>query len=248
MTTLVMPQGATPSPDPVHTPNGPIRYVAIRANLLPRELVQDRRSGVVKRRIVMGLAAVVAVIAVLYGLTLWGTAGARHDLSQAHKQNAALEAQQQKYQPLTAAQTQSAAINDALHKLMVGDLSWKDMLTTLRDAAPKGLKVDSVAGTITIGAGSAVNSGFSASGPGIGALNTTGQPPAGTLNITGSAPDKDTVAAYAAALGKVTGLAAPYPTNVTTTGPGVTFAISAVITTDALGGRYSTKSTSPGGN
>ena len=248
MTTLVMPQGATPSPDPVHTPNGPIRYVAIRANLLPDELVQDRRAGVVKRRIVIGLAAVVAVMAVLYGLTLWSTASARHDLSQARRQNTALLNQQQKYKPLMDAQSQATQINTALTKLMSGDLQWTQLLGTLRSTAPRGVKIDSVAGTITIGAGSVLNSSVSGQGPGIGALNTTGVPPAGTLNITGSANNKDTVAAYVAALSQVTGLVTPYPTSVTTTGSSVAFAISAVITTDALGGRYNTKSTSPGGN
>jgi len=242
MTTLVMPHGPTPSPEPVHTPSGPIRYVAVRANLLPDELVTSRRSGALKHRVLAGLGAVLAIMIVWYGITLWGTSSARHDLSTARNQNKTMQAQQTKYDKLVQAQQQTTAIKGALAQLMAGDLQWKDMLASLRGAAPHGVKIDSISGTTGVAANATT------SGAGIGVFNTTGKANVGTLTITGTAPNKDQVAAYVDALGGVQGVAAVYPTSATTAGSGVSFAISALITSDALGGRFSTQSASSGGN
>ena len=242
MTTLVMPHGPTPSPEPVHTPSGPIRYVAVRANLLPDELVTSRRSGALKRRLLAGLGALLALLVLWYGLSAWATSSARHDLSKAQQQSTALQQQQTKYQPVVAAQQQSAEITAALGKLMVGDLSWKDMLTTLRNSARHTVQLDSITGTMTSGAAATQ----STADPGLSLLNRSGQQEVGTLTIAGTAPDKNTVAAYVDALGKVKGLAAAFPASVTTTDSGVTFSVNVIITTGALGGRYSPQAT--GGN
>jgi Tfp pilus assembly protein PilN len=244
MTTLVMPHGPTPSPEPVHTPSGPIRYVAVRANLLPDELVNSRRSGALKHRVFAGLAAVLAIMLVWYGITLWGTSSAKHDLSKARHQNAAMVSQQAKYNELVNAQQTSTAIKSALAQLMAGDLQWKDMLAALRSAAPHGVKIDSISGTT----GAAAGSSTGMTGPGLGVFNTTGKDEVGTLNITGTAANKDQVAGYVDSLATVKGLTAVYPTSATTAGSGVSFAISALITSDALGGRFSSQSAISGGN
>lgn len=245
MTTLVMPHGPTPSPEPVHTASGPIRYVAVRANLLPDELVTSRRSGALKHRIAAGLGAVLAVMIAWYGITLWGTSSARHDLSKAKQQYTIMQAQQGKYQELVHAQQQSTAIKGALAKIMSGDLQWKDMLASLRGAAPHGVKIDSISGTT---GSAAAGSNAGTNGAGLGVLNTTGKAQVGTLTITGTAPNKDQVAAFVDSLSAVTGITAVYPTSATTAGSGVSFAISALITSDALGGRFSSQSASSGGN
>jgi len=245
MTTLVMPHGPTPSPEPVHTPSGPIRYVAVRANLLPDELVNRRRTGALKHRVFAGLGAVLALMLVWYGITLWGTSSAKHDLSKARNQNAAMQSQQVKFKDLVSAQQTSTAIKSALAQLMAGDLQWKDMLASLRSVAPNGVKIDSISGTTGAAAGSASTS---VAGPGLGVFNTTGKDQVGTLNITGTAANKDEVAGYVDSLATVQGLTAVYPTSATTAGSGVSFAISALITSDALGGRFSSQSASSGGN
>jgi Tfp pilus assembly protein PilN len=244
MTTLVMPHGPTPSPEPVHTPSGPIRYVAVRANLLPDELVNSRRSGALKHRVFAGLGAVLAVMLVWYGITLWGTSSAKHDLSKAKQQNTAMVTQQSKYDDLVRTQQASTGIKSALAQLMAGDLQWKNMLASLRSVAPKGVKIDSISGTTGAAAGSATGG----TGPGLGVFNTTGKDEVGTLSITGTAANKDEVAGYVDSLATVKGLTAIYPTSATTAGSGVSFAISALITSDALGGRFSSQSASSGGN
>lgn len=242
MTTLVMPHGPAPSHHPVHTPSGPIRYVAIRANLLPEELVVNRRSGVLKRRLLAGLGALLALLVIWYGFSVWATSSAHHDLSKEQQQSSALQRQQQKYQPVVTAQEQSAEITGALTELMTGDLSWKNMLTTLGNNARHGVHLDSISGTMTSGAAATQPS----ADPGLSVLNSSGKQEVGTLTIAGTAPDKNTVAAYVDALGKVKGLGAAFPASVTTTDSGVSFSVNVIITTDALGGRYLPQST--GGN
>ena len=78
-------------------------------------------------------------------------------------------------------------------------------------------------------------------------LNETCTPAVGQLTVSGTAPDKRTVAAYADELATVKGLAAPLVSTVQVQQHGVTFTVTAVSTSDALGGRYAAPTTSPTG-
>jgi Tfp pilus assembly protein PilN len=249
MTALATGRSPSPSPGNSYTPAAPARYLDIRADLLPHELVLDRRVARVKRRAVIALVLVVLLLGAWYALARWSTAGDRDDLRSAQQLNAQLLAEQQKYQPLVDAQNQTTAINNALKQLMVGDLSWTDMLITLRAKAPNGVQIGSVTGTITSGAATANNSSTNG---GLSILNESGKPEVGTLTINGSAADKNQVAAYVDSLGKVSGLASPFPASVTSTGNRVSFSVQVIITSDALGGRYADTPTgspsSSGGN
>lgn len=246
MTTLAEPHSPAPTPSVSHTPAGPVRYVAIRANLLPSELMEGRHSRRTKQRLVAGLVVLVAALAGWYLLSVWATSGARSDLTTAQLQTTQLHAEQHKYQPVVDAKNQVAAVDDALQKLMTGDLSWKDMLTTLRTKAGNGITLTSVTGTMTSGAATGSQSSSSQSS-GLGLLNSSGKPTVGTLVISGTAPSKQAVASYVNQLSEVTGLTAVLPTSVTPQGADASFSISALITTDALGGRYAA-STAGGGN
>ncbi len=143
MTTLAVPHSPTPSRNSVHTAGQP-RYVAVRANLLPEELIASRQTGTLKRRLIAALTVLLVALGAWYGFSRWATISAQHDLTKAQQQNAKLAAEQQKYQKVVQTQQAAAAINSALAKLMVGDLSWKDMLTTLRANARNGVALFSV--------------------------------------------------------------------------------------------------------
>lgn len=249
MASTFAPPVPTPSPRP--TPGaGPVRFVAVRANLLPDEIVGARQTVRVRRRVLIGLGLVVALLIGLFGLSRWETSKADSDLSQAEHDQQALQLQEGHFAKLLSSQQQVQAIQTELQRLMQGDLSWQQMLTTLRTKAPAGVQVTSVAGTITAGGGSATSSGGSASSA--VSLNQTGQATVGSLLVAGSAPDKGTVAAYADQLATVTGLTAPLVTSVNAAGRSVSFTLDVVITAQALGGRYKpagSTSTSPtGGN
>lgn len=243
MTTLAPPPAPTPAPAPRPRPVEPVlRYPAIRANLLPDEVIASRRLAELKKRIGLGLVALVGLLVLAYGFSWWQTSGARGDLSDAQHATSQLQAKQQTFTPLLKTQQDAAAIQTALHQLMVGDVQWTQMLEVLGRAAPHGVIVDSVQATMTAGAAAAGNPGQ----PGIGVLNQTGAQSVGTLAITGTAPDQKSVAAFVDSLAKVKGLAAPFPASVGSQGKGaLQYSVNVLITTQALGGRYAT--TTPGG-
>ncbi|MGN6606222.1 MAG: hypothetical protein ACTHMS_04330 [Jatrophihabitans sp.] len=224
---LADPADARPSPNS--------RLVAIRANLMPDEIVVARRTDQLRRHVIIALSALLAFLLFWYGLSWWQTNSAEDDLTSAQQQTVALQDQQHRFAPLTEAQRVSSTVAVQLHKLMTGDLSWKDMLATLRSQAGADVTLLNVTGTIISGAGASVATNTSS---GIAVLNTSGKPVVGSLTITGRASDKDAVAAYVDRLATVKGLATPYPANVTVILNGVSFTVQAVLTTDVLGGRY----------
>lgn len=230
MTATAIPTGA---PDEAELA-GPLQDVF--ANLLPEEIVAGRRLAELKRRMALGLAALVSVLILIYGFSWWQTTAAHHSLSSAKNTAAKLQVQKDKFAPLVTAQTQSATIQSALRQLMLGDLDWTQMLTALGSTAHNGLKITAIDGTLTTGAAAATsgNAGFNV-------LNQTGSQSVGSMTINGSAPDKATIASFVDALATVPGLAAPFPASVTTVAGGhqIEFSINVIITTKALGGHYS---------
>jgi Tfp pilus assembly protein PilN len=239
-TTLVPPPAAAPRQAP-----GEVRFVAIRANLMPDEVLSARQADVVRKQVVMGLIAVVVLLIGWYAMSWWQTRAANDSLAEVQRQGIALQSQQTQFTPLVHAQSEITNIRNQLQQLMVGDLSWKTMLTTLRAKAPAGVEFTSITGTVTAGAAATTTPGADG-----GLLNQTGSATVGQLTITGTAPDKRTVAAYADALSTVPGVTAPLIASVQAGARPVTFTITAVITSDALGGKYSTTAASgaTGGN
>jgi hypothetical protein len=226
-----------PRPSPIANPGGSLRFVAVRANLMPDEVIDARRTDVVRRRVVIGLGALLVLILAGFASSWLQTSSSKGDLADQQHRIQALLDQQHDYAPLVAAQAQTAAINDKLTQLMVGDVRWQNMLATIRGDAPAGVGLTSVSSQITTSA--AGNTAAAAgSAPIYSALNGTGKTPIGTLTIIGTANSKDQVAAYADKLAGETGLVTPVPTDFNSTSRPYTFTISAIVTSDALGGRY----------
>jgi Tfp pilus assembly protein PilN len=228
MATTLVPEVAAPKPDIGPEP----RFVVIRAHLVPEEVIIARRAEVVRKQVIVGLVVVVALLIGWFTLSWWQTRSANHDLAATQQQGVTLQSQEDQFSPLVHAQGDIQRIQSQLQKLMVGDLSWKTMLNTLRTHAPAGVTLTSVTGDITAGS----TSGSAATAP--NALMTGGGIAVGQLTISGAAPDKRSVAAYADALAKVAGLSAPLISSVQATTHPVLFTITAVITNEALGGRY----------
>jgi Tfp pilus assembly protein PilN len=239
-TTLVPP---TPATKP---PASGLRFVAVRADLLPDEIISARQADVVRRKVLIGLALVVALLVAWFGASWWQTSGARSDLTDQQRQAVASRNQQNEFGPLVAAQNGAQSIRTELQKLMAGDLPWKTMLTALRAQAPAGVTLTNVSATMTAGAAVAGNGG--ASTEQAATLNQSGKQEVGNLTLTGTGPDKNSVAAYADRLSRMKGLTAPLITSVVVADRTVTFTIDVIVTSDALGGRYAVATpTIPGG-
>jgi Tfp pilus assembly protein PilN len=235
MSTIILPEAPAPQPAPA-PPAEVTRFVAIRADLLPDEIVSARRVRRMMRNVAIGLAAVVALVICGYGASAWQTSSAKDSLASVQGKSTSLLHQQRLFASLVLAQSQAAAIKAELAKLMVGDLSWTEMLATLRKSAPAGTTITNVMATMTVAAADAAAGG-------IGVLNRSGKQQIGTLTISGTAPDKNAIAAYIDALSNVPGLAAAVPATVTAQGGKLLFTANVIITSDALGGRYAVPAT-----
>ena len=222
------------------------RFVAVRANLLPDEIVSARQVEVVRKQVVLGLALVVALLIAWFGFSWWQTQLANGDLDDAQHQTTALQNQQTTYGPLVNAQNQTNAIRGQLHTLLAADLPWTKMLTTIRDQAPSGVRLTGINASVSAGVPAAAPGGAATVGNG-SVLNATGQQTVGQVAVSGTAGTKSAVAAYVDKLGRVPGLTAALPSAVTTSGGVVTFTINVLITSQALGGRYAVAPVAPTG-
>jgi Tfp pilus assembly protein PilN len=245
MATTITPEVPAPRAEPNRpTPPDGVRFVAVRANLLPDEIVSARQVEVVRRQVVVGVLTVVALLVGWFALSWWQTTLAHNDLDTARHRTVALRGQQNEFAPLVQAQSQAAAIHDQLAQLMATDLPWQAMLSRLRHAAPPGVSLAGITGSMTGGPGTAAGSGGVAPGA---VLNQSGKQAVGQLTLTGSAGSKDAVAAYADSLAEAPGLTSPLITSVTGQGGRVAFTLTAIITSDALGGRFTPAASAPTG-
>ena len=234
MVTIILPEARAPRPRP--QPHADTtRFVAIYANLLPDEITDARRARHMTRMVAVGLAVLIGLLLGAYAVTAWQTSSAKDNLAAAQRKSVGLQNQEHAFGPLVAAQSRAASIKLELTKLMAGDLSWKDLLTTLRKSGTGGVTITGVTGNTTTGAASTTATDTAG---GLGILNQSGKEQVGTLTISGTAPDKNAVAAYIDTLAKVPGLAAPFPASITSQAGKLTFSASVIITSDALGGRY----------
>jgi Tfp pilus assembly protein PilN len=225
MATTMVPPTPSPKPAPADA-----RYVAVRAHLLPDEIISGRQTEVVRKQVLVALGLVAVLLVGWFALSWWQTRSANGDLGAAQAQGASLQQEQRQFAPLVTAITNTANINGQLQNLMVGDLSWNAMLTTIRQKAPSGVVLTSVDGKITSGA--AASSGTPP--PDSSVLNATGKATVGSLTLMGVAPDKRSIATYADQLATVPGLTAPLISSVQGSAHAVSFTVEVVITSDAL--------------
>jgi hypothetical protein len=231
--TTLIPPSPSPSPALARAAAGDVRFVAVRANLMPDEVIWARRTEVVRRRVLIGLGVLLVLLLGGFATAWLQTLAAKGDLSDQHHRTTALQSQQHDYAPLVAAQASTANINGKLQLLMVGDVRWQPMFATIRGDAPAGLGITSISAQITTQAAGGVPNG---------APPILGQPagvtPIGALTIVGTATNKDQVAAYAEKLGTETGVVNADVTNWNGSARPYTFTIVGVLTADALGGPY----------
>jgi hypothetical protein len=239
MSTIIMPEAAAPEP-PVDT-DETIRFVKIHANLLPVEITDARRARRFARLVVTALAGLLVLLIGWYGLAVWKTSSAKGGLASVQHKSVGLQNKVREFAPVLTAQLESAAIKSELTRLMAGDLQWKNLLASVRGANTSGMTITAVTATMT--ATAAPTAGATPSSGGLEVLNHSGKGQIGTLTITGTAPNKNSVATYVDRLAQVSGLAAAFPASITGQGVKLTFSVSVVITSAALGGRYADNAT-----
>jgi Tfp pilus assembly protein PilN len=221
--------------DPATTPQRAQRLLPIAARLLPAEIISARRARVVRTRAVTVLVAVTLLLGAWYAFAAYQAQVAKDDLDAVVAEQAALTAEQNRYADVVQTQADSKAISNRLTTLLADDVRWAGLMNTLRSAArSSGITITGMSGTLaTPGA----DAGGRTTLPGSGNKDVVG-----TLTITGRGADKDAVAQYIDKLGGIPQLTNPYLTNVTVDKKGVQFSNQVDITSQALGGRFTSGS------
>jgi Tfp pilus assembly protein PilN len=214
-------------------PDAPVRFVRIRANLLPDEIVAARRLSRLKRRMGVGIGALAVLLAAGYGYSWWQTSKAEDSLATAQFQTNDLTSKLTSFEPLIAAQTQTTQIRSELSTAMADDLQWSKLIASVSKAAGGQLVVTSFGGTISASVEASP-------------LNNSGQQIVGTLTISGNTPDYRSVASFVDTLSTLKGLAVVDPATVSGGAHGeYTFSVTVSLTTDALGGRFTVAPVAP---
>ncbi|MGI5181458.1 PilN domain-containing protein [Dactylosporangium sp. CA-152071] len=204
-----------------------MRILPIAADLLPMEITDRRRLSTVRRLVVTALAVFALLLAGWFVVAYQHTQQAYDEVDRINDTKVDLLREKAKYTEVDSIQKQRKAIADQLRLVMARDLSWSALLTSLQQAAPKGVAVQSVTGSLA-------------------QTDSTADPDVvGLITLTGTAPSKAAIAAYVDTLGKVTGIGNPFPTDATESDEGLTFTIRVDITPAALGGRFTSPSAAP---
>jgi len=233
----------TPTPtalmpiDPAVSPAQASRILPIRANLLPDEIRAGRNA---RRTKVVLIGAVLAVIALLAGWYLYAVeqvSAADKNLATATKQVRKAQDDKKKYSGAQVIIDDRDAVTADLKSLLADDLPWATTMDRLRaDAKATGVFIDVISGTVIKDAGA-------------GKAGAAATRPVATLAITGTGPDKKHLAAFLDKLAAHPGVTDPYlNTAAQADSTGLTYALTAKITSAALCGRFTTACGEIGGN
>lgn len=228
---------ATPPPPTRPRPGDEARVVTVFANLLPDEVVSARRLRRLQRNIVLALAGLIVLLIALYAGSWWQTENSRSDLADQNQRTKVLNQHMTDYGPLLAAQAKVGSIGTTLSNLMQTDLSWRDLIDRLEKQAPAGVTITGVTGSVTNPTSTTTGSTTDPTA-GLALLNDSGKAVVGSLTITGTAHDPRTLASFVDGVSSVRGVTVPLPASVTGGKGNLTYSVDALLTVDALGGRF----------
>jgi Tfp pilus assembly protein PilN len=209
------------------------RHVLPRVNLLPPEVHEARRA----RKVQLGLAAGVAVVAVVIGgvylLQVQNANQAKESLATVQAQSTVLQAQQVQFAQVPRILGAIDAAEAARETAMASDVQWYRYLNDLSYVTPKNSWLTTLEVSLTPPV-AATTTAASATPTGIA-----------TVTVTGNAKAHNDVARWLDAASRESGWENAYFTNSEKTDVNakvfVKFASTATVTDDALSHRYDRK-------
>jgi hypothetical protein len=220
--------------EPAASPQRVARVLTISANLLPEEIVAGRRARRSRTWVLVALALVVLLLAGWYLLAYNDRGDATQELDNVTAETATAQRNQNRYREVVEVRNETDTLTKELKTLLADDLPYSTLLSKLRSTGKAaGITVIGVTASLNTGAGAAV-----ATTAGSVLPSDTTAATVGTLVIAGSGPNKPAVAAYADKLNVLGIVANPYVTSVTATTAGLSFSLSAEITSTAVCGRF----------
>ncbi|GIE81362.1 hypothetical protein Aph02nite_73120 [Actinoplanes philippinensis] len=219
--------------DPSVSPQQAARVLSIRADLLPQEIRDGRRSRRVRTLIVILVLLVVAALGAWYWQAGQDKVAADEEYEQMFQTLTTTKAAQRtdELKALVEYQDGGESLTKELSALQAKDLSWTNLVNLIRDEA-----VDEKVILTEISGGLATED-----------ATATDTSEAGTLAVSGWAENKKVVADYVNELGTLQHVTNPFVTNVTRDDPaGYTFSLTLTITDKALCGRFTSDCPSGG--
>lgn len=217
--------------DPQNVPRTARPGWGIAADLLPREVLQERRVRVVRRMVGLGLLVLLLACVGLVLLSAAERTDAQRAYDEAQTDTGRLRADAAEYADITAATTLIEDGDAQAARLLATDIDVVDLLSRIRAALPPGVTISNIAVQQTGADSTADTTAGTAS---------EARTVIGTLTISGGGPAIRDLAPFVAALNHLEGLADVVPGSTTQSDDGMTYSLSASLTDALYTGRFAT--------
>jgi len=174
----------------------------IVADMTPPELIQRRRLGVLRRRIVLGLVLVVLLCAAGYLFALQQRSAADEEAATESDQTAALNRSVATYSGITRIELTVSTLDGQVATMMQDDVDVAGTIAELRAQLPGSMSIQNISVTLA-----------AASTDGSATLDAAGRPTIGTVTVSGAGRSLDDLPAYVEALASVRGIVNVLPTS-----------------------------------
>ncbi|TFC20570.1 hypothetical protein [Cryobacterium glucosi] len=115
-----------------------------RVDLLPPEIYKDRSAGVLRRRILIGVVGVIAIVMVGSGASTVLAIQAQGQLADEQNRTAALLAEQTKYVEVRSVQAHVNLVQAAQQVGVSTEIDWKKYLDSVQATLPSTVAIDTV--------------------------------------------------------------------------------------------------------
>lgn len=212
----------------------------IVADLTPPELIASRRMRVIRRLMIVGVAAVVLLCAGGYTLAILQYNQASTELASEQDRTTSLLAEQRQYSGVTIVRGAIADVQGQLAGLMVGDVNVGTLVKSVITALPKGMSIDQIAVTVAATDDTGSSASDKKSG-GLVGLDLSDSTHIGTVTLSGTGSKLTDLAVYVDALRATPGVFEPFPQSNQTTDTGTTYSLQLTLTDALLTHRYDTQ-------
>jgi hypothetical protein len=204
----------------------------ISADLMPPEVYDERQMKVLRRRIILAVAAVALLCVLGYGYAAVQRHEASNGLANEQVRTSQLQARERQYANVTRIQGSLAEVKREISGLMSQDVDLAALIDQLRIQLPAGMSI----GQLEIAMDSTKGSAAAAAASGTGGvdLDASGRRHIGTVKVAGTARTLADVASYLDRLKGLRGVVEPYPLTNKASGQGIQYSLQVVLTDELL--------------
>lgn len=212
----------------------------ISADLTPPEVVTERSLARLRRRLGLGLVALLVVVGGGYVLAARHHGAAESSLEAQQVEAARLHARVADFADISQTQASLTRLRAQIATLMTGDVDLDALMGRLSTSLPPGMTITSE--SVSFGAaGAAAATGAT----GDAAVDPTQPSTIGTIALSGQGRRLDDLAAYVDRLQAIRGVTDVVPTSNAATKSGVDYTATMSLTSDLLSHRYDATGTTP---